>query len=83
MFPLGIDMFPGASSGPTVTGYPLTDIGWYLLKNRPYASLLLQLYLLVKVLFAELKGDKDYCMGGRVINLELCRLDSDRVSSIA
>ena len=26
------------------TGYPLTDIGWYLLKNRPCTLLLLQLY---------------------------------------
>ena len=28
-----------------VTGYSLTDIGWYLLKNRPCTLLLLQLYL--------------------------------------
>ena len=26
-------------------GYPLTDIGWYLSKNRPCTLLLLQLYL--------------------------------------
>ena len=52
-----------------VTGYPLTDIGWYLLKNRPCTSLLLQLYLWIKRLFAELKGDKDYRVGGKVILL--------------
>ena len=64
-------------------GYPLIDIGWYLLNNRLYTSLLLQLYLLVKILFVELKRDKDHCVEDSIINLELCKLDSDRVLSIA